>query len=299
MKILAAVVTHNRSKLLLRCTEYINNQTRRPDGIVVIDNGSTDNTANMLDKHNIRCIKQENLGSAGGWKRCIQVALDEGFDAIWLMDDDGFPDVKSLGKLEAHHGPDIAAISSTVLNEDNHDKFVFPFPVLGKDNLPVFLSFKRKIKKLSQLKKNVYNDMYPFAHFFNGALISCSAIKKVGNINDEYFIAGEEVDYFNRLSKFKVMTLLTAYHYHPDVSMREWSRLKFYYFIKNTIILNHKIFYFPYARDLATIVVSLFRVASRNGLLKFISYLIGKDCKVFYGAIYNGFLGKIGKDFNG
>jgi len=300
MKILAAVVTHNRKELLLRCVDHIKNQSRVPESIIVIDNGSTDGSQNMLKNMGVRSIRQENLGSAGGWKRCIQVAIDEGFDAIWLMDDDGFPDIDALKILEKNLVLGVSAVSSVVLNENNIDKFVFPFPVLAKNNTPKFFSFKRKIRSLNELKNISNGNDYPFAHFFNGALISCYSIRKIGTINDEYFIAGEEVDYFNRLSELgPVKSIISAYHYHPDVSRRTWSRLKFYYFIKNTIILNHKAYSFPYARDASTILIALARIASRNGIKAFVSYLAGRNSGVFYQSIIRGFRMKIGKDFNG
>jgi GT2 family glycosyltransferase len=300
IKILAAIVTHNRKDLLARCIDHINNQSRMPDSIVVIDNGSTDDTQAMLEESGVRSIKQDNLGSAGGWKRCIKVALDEDFDAVWLMDDDGFPDVDALKILEGHLTSGISAVSSVVLNENNTNKFVFPFPILDTNNLPVLFSFKRKIKELNELKNISNGNSYPFAHFFNGSLIPRSSIDKIGTIDDRYFIAGEEVDYFNRLSEIgEVRSILSAFHYHPDVSQRPWSRLKFYYFIKNTIILNHKIYKFRYVRDITTILIALARVISRNGIKVFVSYLVGKDSKIFYQSIISGFKARIGKDFNG
>ena len=44
MKILAAVVTHNRCVLLERCVGAIQQQNRMPDALVVINNASSDGT---------------------------------------------------------------------------------------------------------------------------------------------------------------------------------------------------------------------------------------------------------------
>ena len=52
MRILAAVVTYNREKLLERCIDHLKKQTRPPDDIVVINNGSTDGTLAMLKRKN-------------------------------------------------------------------------------------------------------------------------------------------------------------------------------------------------------------------------------------------------------
>ncbi len=300
IRILAAVVTHNRKDLLMRCITYINNQSRAPDEIVVIDNASTDGTQDMLGDMCVRSIRQGNLGSAGGWKRCIQVALDEGFDAVWLMDDDGYPDVNALKILENSLSHGVSAVSSIVLNENDNNKFVFPFPILDKDNFPILFSFRRKVRRLDELKRISSGGSYPFAHFFNGALIPISSVNSIGTIDDRYFIVGEEVDYFNRLSSIgDVRSILSALHYHPDVSKRQWSRLKFFYFIKNTIILNHKIYNSPYVRDFLTVFIALTRVFLRNGPISFLSYVAGLNSHIFYGAIIKGLRGRIEKDFNG
>ena len=101
MKILAAIVTHNRCQLLERCIDHLQMQTRLPDSIVVINNGSTDGTVDMLKHRNIQYITQDNVGSAGGWYRCIAHAMEHHFDAIWLMDDDGFPSQAALFAVPA------------------------------------------------------------------------------------------------------------------------------------------------------------------------------------------------------
>ena len=110
MRILAAVVTHNRRDLLGRCLDHLERQDRAPDTILVIDNASSDGTPAMLQARGTLTIRQENLGSAGGWHRAIAHALEAGFDAIWLMDDDGYPDPGALAQLEA----ELARLFSTV-----------------------------------------------------------------------------------------------------------------------------------------------------------------------------------------
>lgn len=70
----------------------------------------------MLRARGVSFITQENTGSAGGWRRSIQFAMDEGFDAVWLMDDDGFPHEAALAALEGAMTPNVARASSVVLH---------------------------------------------------------------------------------------------------------------------------------------------------------------------------------------
>ena len=100
MKVLTVVVTHNRSKLLDRCLDAINKQSDPTQDLLVINNGSTDDTEELLTKKNIWFITQENVGSAGGWHSGIKIGLEKGYDACWLMDDDGYPHEQALKNLK-------------------------------------------------------------------------------------------------------------------------------------------------------------------------------------------------------
>ena len=66
MKILAAIVTYNRLDLLKRCIQHIDQQTRKVDDLIVINNSSSDGTVDFLIENNIKHITQINSGSAGG-----------------------------------------------------------------------------------------------------------------------------------------------------------------------------------------------------------------------------------------
>lgn len=298
MKILAAVVTHNRCALLSRCLDYLERQARAPDTILVIDNASSDGTPDMLKARGTLTIRQENLGSAGGWHRAIEHALEGGFDAIWLMDDDGFPDPCALARLAEELGPGRSCTASVVVCEDAHDRFVFPFPKLNRRGLPVLFGVPRKVQTRAQLQTMAQGGVYPFAHLFNGALIAVPAIRQIGNVEPGYFMFGDEVDFFCRLrSQGAVVSVLDALHYHPDVSMRPYSPAKVYYYVKNSLIIHRRYFDLAWLRNLLAVGVVLVRVGRRNGLGAALSYLAGRDAGAFYRAIGRGLKGQVGKDF--
>jgi rhamnopyranosyl-N-acetylglucosaminyl-diphospho-decaprenol beta-1,3/1,4-galactofuranosyltransferase len=300
MKILAAVVTHNRRELLERCIDYLERQTRASDEVLVIDNASTDGTATMLRNRGITFITQENCGSAGGWSRSIEYGLGNGFDAVWLMDDDGYPHEEALAALEVAMKPEVACASSVVLREDMPTHFVFPFALLDRRGFPVIIAAPRKLATLEELRKMAANGTYPFAYLFNGALISLEAVKKIGNVNKEFYLSGEEVDYLFRLrSTGQVISVLKAVQFHPDVSQRPFTDAKFYYYLKNTLVLNARYFNSVPIRNLLAVTAVLGRTAKRNGLLAVMSYLSGPRAPIFYLAIMRGLQGKIGKDFVG
>lgn len=288
MKVLAAVVTYNRLELLKRCIDHLKKQTYLPD-IVIINNSSTDGTEAFLQEAGINYITQENLGSSGGWHRAIAEALEKNYDYIWLMDDDGFPDSNALQILLNTINNDIACVSSVVVKENNPEEFVFGFPKLNKKGNPALLRFKRKYYKLSDLLPK--GNTYPFAHFFNGALINIKHIKRIGNVNTDYFIYGDEVDYYCRLRKTgKILTSFDAKHNHPDVSKRNIDDKRVYYFIRNSIIIHNKYFDNSSLRNFLVVIATLVRIFRRNGAFKSLSYLFGNKKKYFYPAIKDGFL---------
>jgi GT2 family glycosyltransferase len=299
VKILAAVVTHNREKLLERCIDHLKKQTRPPDDIVVINNGSTDGTLAMVKRKKVRAVTQDNLGSAGGWRRSIDEALNVDADAVWLMDDDGYPDARALEVLERNFSDGTACLSSIVVDEKNHDRLVFPLPVLDRKGQPVLFATQRKIRRVSELLKRG-SVSYPFAHLFNGALVSLETVRRIGNVDDRFFLMGDEIDYLMRMrADGQVATHLEALHFHPNVASRPWSDVKVYYYLKNSIILNKRYFSAPLIRDAAALVAAVGRVVKRNSLSEGLSYVAGSRAPLLWRAVARGFRGRPAKDFHG
>jgi GT2 family glycosyltransferase len=300
MKILAAIVTYNRAALLERCIDHVRAQTRPPEGLIVVNNSSPDDTVGMLERKGVDYVTQPNVGSAGGWRRCIDEALQRGYDAVWLMDDDGYPAADALALLEEKLVDGVSCVSSVVLCQDDPNRFVFPFPALDRRGMPVLFARRRKIRHLDALRAIAKADTYPFAHLFNGALVSTQVAQRIGNVESEFFLMGDEVDYFMRMrTQGAVLSDLRAHHLHPDVGSRPLDEAKFYYFIKNTIILNRRYFNRPTLRHLLTVGVALARTARRNSLPQALSYVAGPRAPLLWKAVTRGLKGRLGKDLHG
>ncbi|QCX28221.1 glycosyltransferase family 2 protein [Nocardioides jishulii] len=99
------IVTYNRADLLTRMLDGLAAQTRLPDAVVVVDNASTDHTAEVLaarDDLPLQVISSpENLGGAGGFHLGTKTAYEAGYDRIWLVDDDTVPAPDCLAVLMA------------------------------------------------------------------------------------------------------------------------------------------------------------------------------------------------------
>ena len=300
LKTIAIVVTHNRSELLKRCLIKLKKQSHKIDKILVIDNGSVDNTQQVLNNLNIDFIKQSNSGSAGGWNSGLRYAIKYGFDAAWLMDDDGYPDKKAYEILKKAFTKEMSCISSVIINEYDKSKFVFPYPIINKFKIPKNSFYRQNIKLVSNLPTFCKNNLYPWIHPFNGILISIDAVKKIGNVNTDYFLYGDEVDYFFRLRKVgKAYSHSKALHFHPEVSKRPLNKIKIFYLIRNSLINYKKHYHYKFFRCSLGVFYILVKIYQRNNSFKTIlSLLIGKDKKLFYTSLYQGFNNKLGGDFD-
>lgn len=104
-RVCAVVVTFNRKDLLRECLRGLLKQTHAPDQILVVDNLSTDGTPDMVRKEFPEAVVYElgrNLGGAGGFHFGMKRAHEEGFEWLWIMDDDIEPYPEALERLLAH-----------------------------------------------------------------------------------------------------------------------------------------------------------------------------------------------------
>ncbi len=224
-KVIAVIVTHNRQQLLSECITALQNQSRTIDKILVINNGSSDETSNWLyNQKNIEYISQENVGSAGGFYTGIKAAYDRGYNWIWLMDDDGYPKEDALEKLLADDNEQLLLRNCAVLNKEDKKSFVWKT-----------LHYKRIDEVNTKVIQNI-------AHPFNGTLLHRKIVERVGFPNPKLFLWGDETEYYYRIIKknsIPFCTITDSVHYHPATSFsykHEWdykSGWKMYYYIRN------------------------------------------------------------------
>lgn len=126
---MAVVVSYNRRDLLAECLAAVGAQTRPVDALVVVDNASTDGSADLVERDFssadlVRLTR--NTGGAGGFAAGIATALDRhAADLVWVMDDDTIPSETALSELlTARHryGADLGLVASRVLWTDGQDQ---------------------------------------------------------------------------------------------------------------------------------------------------------------------------------
>ena len=124
-RVIAVVVTHNRRDLLLESLAAVHGQTRAPDAVIVVDNASSDGTAAAVrDRFPGARLAElaRNTGGAGGFAAGLALALADGADLAWLMDDDTVPGPGALRALlearDRYPGEAPAVVASRVLWTD-------------------------------------------------------------------------------------------------------------------------------------------------------------------------------------
>jgi glycosyltransferase involved in cell wall biosynthesis len=93
MNVTAAITTYNRAGFLPGALESVFAQTRPPDEILVVDDGSTDGTRDVLSEYagRVRVVHQDNRGRSGARNRAVEEARGEVLsfldsDDRWLPD---------------------------------------------------------------------------------------------------------------------------------------------------------------------------------------------------------------------
>ncbi|HLV04969.1 glycosyltransferase family 2 protein [uncultured Georgenia sp.] len=98
MSVSVVVPARNDAPALERCLRALARQTRRPLEVVVVDNGSTDGTAEVARRHGARVVTEPRVG--------IPMAAATGYDAaageiIARLDADSLPSVDWVARVAA------------------------------------------------------------------------------------------------------------------------------------------------------------------------------------------------------
>lgn len=194
----AIFATMNRAKVAVECLRLLSIQTQRPGKLFVTDNFSSDSTVEALEAASIEyglelglIRSAENLGNAGGIKLAIQRAFEEGHDAVWILDDDSWPEEQALQKLSEMNIPEGAIRTSIVLAPDSN-LVSWPCEVMGNHSHWETLGDVSEISEESCLEVR---------RSWLGALIPRSAYEEVGPVNGDLFLRGEDEDYPRRLER--------------------------------------------------------------------------------------------------
>lgn len=211
-KICAVIVTYNRPELLCRCVEHLLAQTY-PLDILIYDNHSTADTKGALAQSGLLQDRvtyyyaERNSGGAGGFHNGMKMAVEQEYEYVWLMDDDGY----------ALREDTLARIMDARERISDELFILNSLVICDADTLRLSFSIDRSYDG-KQILAAAKGGLYAGAvNPFNGTLIPSALIKKIGYTRSEYFIYGDETEYTlrSRAAGAQLYTVVDSLYYHP------------------------------------------------------------------------------------
>lgn len=217
LRIAGIIVTYNRLNELKKCLEALSKQTCKLSEIIVVNNASTDGTADYLieqeKKSSLNIIHlrlEKNIGGAGGFEQGCREAVKRNNDLLWLMDDDGYPETEDTLKN--------LLIKARQLQDSNGLLFLNSLVLMDEQKLSFGLG-EEIITLNDAIAQSSSGFIEGLVNPFNGTLISSALIKEIGYPNGNYFIKGDESDFLRRANKAGacIGTVINSKFRHPEM----------------------------------------------------------------------------------
>ncbi|MGK2905866.1 MAG: glycosyltransferase family 2 protein [Desulfuromonadales bacterium] len=210
--------------------------------IIVVDNASTDGTAEAIRQHPLSVIlieNSENLGGTGGFNTGILYALDNfEQDFIWLLDNDAQVDPKALTALLSVMTDDVSIgiAGSCILNPAQQSQVVEAGAFVDLKSL----SWKPHLRyepypSGSQLTQ-IDVDYVPAC----SALVRREVFMSIGILDERYFLHWDDVDfcYRSRHAGYRVVTALKSKVFHG--AEKGYSPTGLYFDVRNSLLFAGK-----------------------------------------------------------
>ncbi|NQT92251.1 MAG: glycosyltransferase family 2 protein [Lentisphaerae bacterium] len=261
------VVNFNGGELLQQCLESIKTQTVSDWAVLVIDNGSTDDSTNLAHFGDNRFTLIKN-GQNMGFARANNQALAKATGSlIALINNDIILDThwaeRMAAALDEHDGAGSAACR--ILRKDNPD-------LLDSAGFEYFSCGTTSCWNNCPIEIFADGAHAPFGAVASAAMYRKSAIEKAGLFHDEYFCYYEDTDLAVRLRLHGFDTTYVAdaiaYH-HGSFTGKERSDFHIFHLRRNIEYL--------YWIDMAGSLAWSF-------LLPHVTY----ECLAFLGALFSG-----------
>jgi GT2 family glycosyltransferase len=231
------VLVWNEIEDTLECLASLAQQTYPNMQIVVVDNGSEPplDPAAFEQWPGVRLIRNKrNLGYAGGNNVAIRAALREGFDYVFLANNDTTFEPHMMEKLVAvcEEDPSVGIAGPTILDFEEPDRVVNRGCFLDRDTCHECQRDYGENRRAGS--REVVSVDYVYGC---GLLIRVSVLRMIGMLDEHFFLYIEEADLCCRVSdaRLRVVCVTEAEMWHKDsrTMNRSPSLLKQYYMKRN------------------------------------------------------------------
>jgi GT2 family glycosyltransferase len=195
MRVLAHVHTFNDADIIDRTIEAVLRQTRPVDGILVVDNASTDGTLERPSLRNATVLRhRENMGTSGAVVTGLRFALERDYDWIWFFDADSLVLPDALEKL-------LNLYSSWPDSLQDETAFLACMARGESDKRPWFggVFTRRGIEVVNPPSKERYYSCDTY--IWSGCLYRLAAVRRIGLPNPNYVLDWGDFEYGYRVMK--------------------------------------------------------------------------------------------------
>jgi rhamnopyranosyl-N-acetylglucosaminyl-diphospho-decaprenol beta-1,3/1,4-galactofuranosyltransferase len=245
------VVTYNRAALLTRMLAGLAALDHAPDAVIVVDNASTDHTPTVLagaatswGDLPLQVIRsEENLGGAGGFHAGVRAAYDQGFDRIWLMDDDVVPAPDCLDVLLAVDPARSDGLMA--VRQDTEGRLVEKSAVRFDLRNPLRIKPKTAMVETSYGSRDRMPELVELENVaFEGFLVRRTVVERIGLPDPSFFIFYDDVDYALRARRagFRLWAvrdavLVRQLDFDQQHDLSGW---KGYYMYRNLFVVHRR-----------------------------------------------------------
>ncbi len=230
------ILNWNRWRDTLECVESCRGLTWPNFRIVLVDNGSTDDSEERLRSQlpDVEVIQSgSNLGFAGGCNAGIRFALNSGADLVWLLNNDAVTDPEALtmlvGAMEGDASTGIAG--SKIYYYDDPRRIWFAGGLWEKGRLSL------RHRGAQQLDEGQFDRICEMGSVSGcSMLIRASVIHAIGLMDESYFLYWEDVEWCARAAacQFRVIFVPDSHVWHKvSVSAGLGSLSQHYYWTRN------------------------------------------------------------------
>ena len=292
LKIAAVIVTYNRIECLKKSLDLYINQSYKPQRIIVVDNCSTDGTANYLKEwelidHNVLkkvIYLDSNQGGSGGFYAGLKDAIEyDDIDWIWVADDDAFPALDAFEKAKDFiiSNEKLISQSSAICGVCGFENHVSPIQRSFLKKTPFGIQEFPISEKYYDGKDYFEINLYSFV----GTIMKKENLIKAGLPRKDFFIYQDDLEHAVRMGKTGKIYCVTSINIeHKDnVAPRNIASWRDYYASRNLTVMYKEHFG----------KWSLFWRVARRRLFGFLTFNL-KKMKVVNDGISDGKKGILG-----
>lgn len=237
------VLNWNGGDDTLACLESLSNQSYQKNSIIVVDNGSTDDSAERIIKAHpyLQLIRTgRNLGFAGGNNVGISSAIADGAEAVLLLNNDtvAAPDLVEQMVRPLFADESIAAVNPKIYYYDQPDRI---WSAGAGVDWRTGITFQFHVDEPDYGQCDVVTDI---EYAVGCALMTrADVLRRVGPLDSDFFFYYEEAEWCQRARQagYRILYVPDARLWHKVSSaVGPGSPKAVYYFTRNRLLFLKK-----------------------------------------------------------